>query len=329
MSISRRTLAKRILLAAFIVAVSAEAVPRLLGLTDFPIYRSDPELGYIPIPNQAGRFLNTRGWTFNDYSMATDVPWKRTLGCNVLLIGNSIVQGGGPLDQKDRLGTILQERVGPQYRVWPIAVGGWSNVNETAYLEHFGDVVQASDFFIWEYMAGGLSELSHARSEFLTPTSQPWLASFYVTRRYLLPLFFDFGESELPPTGDAKPENLVRFEAMLGKLTAATNGSARGIIFLYPEKDRFALARQGKQWLPERSKIEALAKAQHVLVIDIAQQRSWNESLYRDGAHLTPNGDQVLARILFEGLQSAAFLRARPTVHSAQASFTQIMNSCG
>jgi hypothetical protein len=276
----------------------------LLGLTDFPIYRFDSDLGYIPAPNQSGRFLNRNAWSFNDYSMATDVRWDHSVASNVLLIGNSIVQGGGPLDQKDRLGTVLQNSLGSRFRVWPIAVGGWSNVNETSYLERFADVAKASDFFVWEYMAGGLSELSHPRSEYLTPSAQPWFASWYVTRRYLLPRYFDFGESELPPTGIPKPENLARFEAMITQLSGSADGGPRGIIFLYPEKDKFSLARDGQEWLPERAQIEALARRHKVLIIDIARQSEWKESLYRDPAHLTAEGNRVLGQILLRGMQS-------------------------
>jgi hypothetical protein len=276
-----------------IIFLIGEIAPRLLGLTDFPIYRLDPDLGYVPEPNQSGRFLNENRWVFNDYGMATASPWNPTLGSNILLIGNSIVQGGNPLDQKDRLGTVLQDTLGPRYRVWPIGAGGWSTVNETNYLEHFDDVRRSSNFFIWEYIAGGLSALSQGRSEYLTPSVRPRFATWYhLARRYLLPRYFNFKESELPPTGDAQAANLERFEDMINQLTTPSNGQIHGVIFLYPESRRLAVAREGKEWLPERAQIESIARRHQVFIVDIAAQREWSSSLYRDGTHLTPQGNQ-------------------------------------
>jgi hypothetical protein len=286
-------------------ALLIEALPRLFGLTDFPIYLTDPELGYIPAPNQSGRFLNKNAWSFNDRSMPTDVPWNSTLAPNLLLLGNSIVQGGNPIDQRERLASYLQRDLKSSFQVWPIAIGGWSNVNEVMYLERNADVAASCNFFIWEYMAGGLSELSKSRGDLLTPTHPPWFASWYVTRRYILPRYFDFGDSELPPTGLPNPENLAMLEAMAGRLSAHSRFAVHGIIFLYPESDRLELARLGREWLPERPQIEALAQRHNLLVIDIAQQRDWNQTLYRDAVHPSAEGNRVLGQILAEAVERA------------------------
>jgi lysophospholipase L1-like esterase len=70
-------------------------------------------------------------------------------------------------------------------------------------------------------------------------------------------------------------------------------------VFLYPSKEEYLAARQGKEWLPERSEIESIAASDGLAVIDVAQQPEWNESLYRpDGVHPTVAGNQVLALVL-------------------------------
>ena len=82
---------------------------------------------------------------------------------NIMVIGNSIVMGGNPLDQKDKLIPQIEKNLGSKYAVWPVGIGGWTTVNEMAYLARNPDVVKSTNFFIWEYMPGGLSGLSEWR----------------------------------------------------------------------------------------------------------------------------------------------------------------------
>ena len=303
--VTRSKLGLVLAVAIFLLTLS-EIVLRATGLTSFPVFLVDPSLGYLPVPNQSGRFLDRNRWSFNDRSMATAAPWNSALNSNLLLIGNSIVEGGNPIDQDDRLGTMLQADLGRSFAVWPIAAGGWSNLNEVNYLKRFDDVSRASDFFVWEYMAGGLSEVSKWRGKYLNPTSHPWFATWYVARRYMLPRFIDFGESELPPTGGVTQENLSSFEAMLAQLSTHSKFAVPGVIFLYPESCRLIIARQGLEWLPERRQIEAIAARHGIMVVDIARDPSWNSSLYRDPTHPTPAGNQVLGRILSEAVRNTA-----------------------
>lgn len=297
---------RRIGLACVIlVLLISECGLRLAGITDFPIFYVDPSLGYVPRPSQSGRFLDRNRWSFNERSMATDAAWNPASGSNLLLIGNSIVQGGNPIDQEDRLGTVLQNNLGKDLKVWPIAAGGWSNLNEVNYLRRFDDIALSADFFVWEYMAGGLSEVSKWRGEYLTPTSHPWLASWYVTRRYILPRFIDLNETELPPTGAVTQENLAQFDAMLTKLSERSRHTVPGIIFLYPESCRLSMARLGDEWLPERSQVETVAARHGIMVVDIARDPTWTAKLYRDAVHPTVEGNQVLARILTNAVQAA------------------------
>jgi hypothetical protein len=90
--------------------VFGEVAVREAGMVDFPIYAVDDEIGYIPKPNQHGCFLNKRCWAFNDRSMGTTTAWNPTLHPNVLFIGNSIVMGGNPYDQHDKLGPLVQQQ---------------------------------------------------------------------------------------------------------------------------------------------------------------------------------------------------------------------------
>ena len=106
-----------ILIGLLATLMIGEAAVREAGMVDFPNYAVDAEIGYIPRPNQHGCFLNRLCRVLNDRSMGTAAAWNPGPHPNVLLIGNSIVMGGDHYDQHDRLGPLVQQKVGPDYSV--------------------------------------------------------------------------------------------------------------------------------------------------------------------------------------------------------------------
>ena len=108
-----------------------------------PLYKADNQLGYIPAPNQSGAFLHSRQWRFNEYSMGSAAFEPDPRRFNILLVGDSIVLGGNPLNQSDRLGPQLEKLSG--WQVWPVSAGSWALQNELAYLRTHPDVLQRVD----------------------------------------------------------------------------------------------------------------------------------------------------------------------------------------
>jgi hypothetical protein len=284
-----------------IVTLGIEAAVRLSGLVDFPTYNVDAEIGYVPKENQSGAFLNKNDWVFNDKSMPIAQNWSLDSSRkNVLLIGNSIIMGGGPFRQHDKLTPQIQARLGDRMLVWPLATGGWTEVNEMVDLDRHPEVTAHADYFAWEYMAGGLSQATPWGGEYVFPTHRPIFATWYVFRRYVLPRFFLFLHvSELPVTGQVNSVHLAKFDVELGSLVQKISQPHAGILWLYPKAAELTEARQGKEWLPERPEIEQLANKYGLTVIDVAAKPEWNRSLYRDdGVHPTVEGNRVLATIL-------------------------------
>ncbi|MGU5731348.1 hypothetical protein ACV1DR_20970 [Aeromonas jandaei] len=105
---------------------------RISGIIDFPLYDADNHIGYIPKPNQSGSFLRTHDWQFNSLSMGATEFRPTDKDTDTLLIGDSIVLGGNPYKQGDRLGPQLQLIHGGN--VWPISAGSWALRNELVYL---------------------------------------------------------------------------------------------------------------------------------------------------------------------------------------------------
>lgn len=280
--------------------VSAEVVLRCMGLLDFPLYNVDSQIGYLAKPNQSGLFLNRNYWTFNGQSMPTERRWNPMKGCNVLLVGNSIVMGGNPYDQSQKLTAQLERLIDTSIAIWPCAIGGWTNLNEIEYLRHHSDVANSADLVLWEYMQGGLSEITTWRGEVLFPTRFPVLATLYTYQKYVAPrLPLGGPASELPPTGYPNPKNLEKFDSALASfnLRRGSNESV-GIIWLYPKQSDLKLARAQKEWLPERSYISEIARKNNFTVIDLSAHAEWTDTLYRDGVHPTPLGNTILAKIL-------------------------------
>ena len=171
-----------------LLSLATEAGIRLGGLVDVPTYRVNDTIGYIAAPSQSGDFLDKNTWVFNERSMGIAAHWDASKRPNLLLIGNSIVVGGNHNDQSTKLGPLLQKEVSERWSVWPIAMGGWTNINETAYLESNPDVTAAANVFVWEYMRGGLSRLAPWGGEYVFPQHRPLCATCYVFRRYAVPI---------------------------------------------------------------------------------------------------------------------------------------------
>ena len=280
--------------------VVVEVGVRASGVIDFPLYSIDGEMGYIPNANQNGSFLKENDWYFNNKSMPISKDFDDSIHPNILLIGNSIVMGGNVYSQKDKLTPRIQGNLGDRPLIWPVATGGWTEVNEMAYLDRHPEIVAKADYFAWEYMAGGLSRATPWGGEYVFPTQKPLYATWYVLRRYLFPkLFRSINASELPVTGEPEKSNVVRFNQAIHMLSHIISRPHSGIIWLYPTALQLDIARRGGEWLPERQQIQEIADANGLRIVDITTKFQWNQGLYReDRVHPTIEGNYVLSSIL-------------------------------
>lgn len=290
----RKVMRKLAWVATFLLM--GEVAIRSVGMTDFPLFDvSYPDVGYVPKPSQSGAFMG-KDWVFNERSMGVAAPFLPSQAVDVALIGNSIVMGGNPFSQAQRVGPLVQARF-PTYKVWPIAAGGWSLPNQIAYLHHNPDVLPASDVVVWEYMTGGASLTSKWRGEYVFPTQRPVCALCYAFVRYVLPHVFPYHPDELPPMGPPTEATLQAWDQMLSTIRP----NARKILLLYPTKVDL---RKGSNWLPERASVEALAKRHGFTIVDISRQPEWDVSYYKsDQVHPLPSGNVALSRIIANAIQ--------------------------
>lgn len=113
----------------------------LFGFGKPLLYIVDPQIGYLLAPNQQTRRFGNQIWV-NQYSMrSTAVTVNRPAQTfRVLLLGDSIANGGWWTDQNHTISALLQQRLtGTQtVEVLNASANSWGPRNELAYLQRFG-----------------------------------------------------------------------------------------------------------------------------------------------------------------------------------------------
>jgi len=281
----------------------AEIAARVIGMDQFPIYRQDSEIKYFLAPNQRGDFLGHDYYT-NEIGLPLPDTFDKNIHPSILLIGNSIIYGGNVFKQKEKLFTVLQDEMPAGQKLWPVALGGWTQVNEMAFLKRHDELIANADGFAWLYMSGGLTAATPWAGEYAFPTARPVCVSCYAVLRYgVIPLLPKLFPNELPIRGAVDPVQYENFIATIKSIQNNRHYKYRSIIWLYPIKTELEIAKKGGDWLPERKKITSLAADAGITVIDIAASPLWTASLYRaDGVHPTAEGNRALAKILHDAL---------------------------
>lgn len=297
----------------------AELGVRLTGVVDFPVYDVDARIGYIPQAGQSGKFLRRNAWSINARGMGSPAWQPGPEREDVLVIGDSVVWGGNPLTDADKLGHRLQA-MDPQRRYWSAAAGSWSILNILAYFERYPDVAPASDRIVVVLNGGDFAGRSQWKSDSKHPRQRPLLASGYVWRKYGQPRLLRMvsrvqGPQQTEAQAAAAPARGNWAQTHVDPATVA------------------ALAAQLAQWRserPERRLVVVLygglelqapqpdsaVVADHVAMVDLAREAfgpfativdvnadpRWHGDLYRDPIHPNADGNGVLAAIIHDAL---------------------------
>lgn len=274
------------------LAVTAELALRAIGLGDFPLYDANNEIGYIPKANQQGALLNKSDWVFNAQHMGAG-EFKPGPGRDVLLVGDSLVYGGNTYRQPEKLGPSLARHLPPGSQVWPIGAGSWSVHNELTWLMQHKDVVRQVDDVVFVFNSGDLEDSGsswHCQSTH--PTHRPISVVWYTVVKQL-------GLEKCPdvPADMAVPDRPWRTTLKAWLASPEVQGK-RVHFVLYPDKNQFQQG--GKPMLPQM-----VAKLQELGVtrtLDVGNDPRWSLSLFKDGIHQTPQGNEVLGQMIAEEL---------------------------
>lgn len=279
----------RFVIAGLALLVLIEVAVRVSGITDFPLYDVNAEIGYIPKPSQAGDFLRTNHWEFNSKSMGAP-EFTPSDAVDNLLIGDSIVAGGNPYRQEDKLGPQLSKVL--QQPVWPISAGSWGLRNELTYLKLHPEVLEKSDRLIFVLNSGDFDIASSWSCEKTHPRTYPIWASLYVFRKYV----WDWAECGNVPKellvakGSWKPE-LRQF------LSRDQIRAKQVVFFLYPDRDELSGHKSLKDLEAHALEIINLSTVQ-VSIFSIGRDARWKPEFYKDGIHPSVEGIRVLAEVI-------------------------------
>lgn len=297
-----RKVRQYIVLGSFVSLVALlciEITARLSGIGDFPLYIEDAEIGYVVAPNQSGAFLRRNDWIFNGYSMASG-PYHPDKNDNTLLIGDSIVQGGNPLPQRDKVGSQLEMLLG--HPVWPVGAGGWALLNELAYLRRHRSIVSTMDRLIFISNSDDFGEPSFWTSDLDLPRKRPWSVALYAMRRYIFSPAGVFS-----PAAVQMPSSGRDWRIELSNLLEGYSGHV--LMFLYPTRDELADPALRKERLDKHGD-EAIALGKNNLtVVPIVNDPLWTSNLYRDSIHPTATGNRRLAQIIANSIKVEARLK--------------------
>jgi hypothetical protein len=140
----RRLAAIWLVATASLVAVTEVACRLVLGLGDPPLSISDPEIEYLFKPSSTyhrfGHLVR-----YNAFSMRSeDFPARKAdpSELRVLVIGDSVVNGGVQTDQSELATSLLQAGLARRFErtvhVGNISAGSWGPPNQLAYMKRFG-----------------------------------------------------------------------------------------------------------------------------------------------------------------------------------------------
>lgn len=268
-----------------------ELCVRLVGLTDFPVYTANNSIGYIPSPSQSGSYLRTNDWIFNSKSMGAGefLPSAKT---DVLLVGDSIVLGGNPYKQKDRLASRLNQIDPGRYMFWPISAGSWALQNELTYLDKNKDVVAKVDEIWFVLNSADFGEPSSWACELTHPTHTPYLGVAYVFQKFLYSFErCDLVDASMKVQGKDVASALKQF-LVESKIPVK--------FFLYINKKEYADESQARQFIDSASNFLQSVGAKHV---SVNPRDGWPVTLFRDNIHPTPEGTEILARNIFRSMR--------------------------
>lgn len=271
------------------------------GYGDFPLYETDAEIGYIPKAQTAGYFADKHEWFFNEHSMRNG-PFVGDANRDVLLLGDSIVFGGGITQHPhERLGACL-ERQYRNGRVWAASAGSWSLPNQLTYLERNPDVVAGVNRIVWVLNSGDLAGRTQWSSSMTHPTEKPFLLSFYLAQKGG-PRLWNKLVGGLLGQHTPKPDYIAQIDPDTVTLAASINPAilAKTTFIWYPSKREMQLLLNNEP-VKNFQKVSAALASVGITLSPVPIDSRWGADCYMDGIHPSKKGNEVLAAYIGEML---------------------------
>ncbi|BAY34122.1 hypothetical protein NIES2107_60270 [Nostoc carneum NIES-2107] len=285
----------------------------LFGFGNPLIYIGDQEIGYLLAPNQCTRRFGNR-IEINEYSMrsGTIKPILAPTTVRILLLGDSIANGGWWTDQKNTISELMMRSLSAaqtekyqQIEVLNASANSWGPRNELAYIQKFGNfqaqvvvlLINTDDLF-----ATAPTSLPVGRNRNY-PDRQPPLALAEVWQRYISK------QKPIPEItalqnepGDRVGINLDAI-AQIKALTRASN--SQFLLAMTPLLREIGDPGPRDYEIEARQRLTDFTQAQQIKYIDllpIFNSTANVKALYQDHIHLNLQGNQLVSQLIERSL---------------------------
>ncbi len=297
-----------VFLTVIILIILTEIILRItVGFGNPLLYITDEKIGYLIAPNQRTK-RNGNLIEINSYSMRTKPINKErnkdTL--RVLIIGDSIVNGGWWTDQNKTISALLEKSLkdnNNQYsdvEVLNISANSWNPRNELAYLQKFGTfdsqiiilIINTDDFF-------GLKPSSLVvGNDFNYPNKKPLFAWQELGQKIIKNKFKKVNDSSINVEKDLLTKNLNAIKEI--KLISDKK-KAQFILALTPLKREITPPYSRDYEEKARIKLQDLTQTQKINYIDfltLFKQEKNSTNFYYDHIHLNQLGTEFISKTL-------------------------------
>lgn len=290
--------------------VAAELLARFaLGLGDPPLFMKDDAIEYVLKPGTYHRFGHTIH--INRWSQRSpDIEAKKSdpAELRVLVIGDSVVNGGALLDDSQIATSLLENALRTRFarpvRVLNISAGSWGPQNQLAYLEKLGTFDADAAVIVWSsHDAWDVPRFDGLRED--QPEQRPPLALVELITRYTLPRLRPSAAPAPAPTNndfDRATESAIKLVGFLkfaniplAVVLHETRAEIEG------KQSRDLSLDRGRREM--RDAIDACGMP-YVLTRDrLAPALARGERVFQDDIHPTASGQKLLAECIEQAVR--------------------------
>jgi lysophospholipase L1-like esterase len=312
----RKTIAALI---GIFLLVSAELLSRfVLGLGTPPLYVADPQIEYMLKPDQNVRRFGNH-ILVNHWGMRSpDFPLHKTNPdeIRILVMGDSVINGGSVIDQALLSTSLLQKRLqaslGRPVVIGNASAGSWGPGNWLAYVQRYGFF--DADLVLLLVNSGDYADNpTFAPLDANHPDTQPLFALQEAVFRYLPGYLPTLTKATANQVTTISPAEVARGRSDLGQfLSLAEAGSTRKVmVFHHPDRPEFL----ANKYLTGHAEMRVLSQELDIPFIDLyPAYAKQGANLYRDGIHHNVQGQKVLADALHDAVLARLASPAPPAV---------------
>ncbi len=296
------------------IGIIFEASLRLiLGFGNPPLYIADEKIGYLLAPDQKVRRMGNE-IQINQYSMRSKVikPTKPKSNLRVLVLGDSIVNGGWWTDQQETIPALMENELVSslsssftEIEVLNASANSWGPRNELAYLERFGlleaqvviVIINTDDLF-----ATAPTSIPVGRNPNY-PHSKPPLATIELWQQLVAK------QKPIPEMEQVRAEKGDRvgfnLEAIQKIKAIANQNNTQFILGMTPLLRELQGEGSRDYELKARERLNKFVDTEEILYIDflpLFKEFPQPEFLYRDHIHLSSPGNSLVSEILSDRL---------------------------